>query len=208
MPPAGDSAAERPQTFDEELLLWLGDEPPEVRAADTERIHHIAAELAMGFDALEHSVAHRFIVAETPQAAGDVLRALWRDGVSASVDLLGEATVSAQEADRYASASASENDSHTIRWKRAMALSLAGIRRPWGTICERSPGCWSSTASVSSDRVWFHISTHSSAFSGASAGSTYMSAMNWQLSGPVGWMVAGNATQSSCTSVVVGHMNV
>jgi proline dehydrogenase len=47
-------------------------------------------------------IAHRFIVADTPHAAGDVLRALWRDGVSASVDLLGEATVTAQEADHYA----------------------------------------------------------------------------------------------------------
>jgi uncharacterized protein (TIGR00730 family) len=42
----------RTETFDEELMLWLGDEPPEVRAADTERIHDIAAELAAGFDAL------------------------------------------------------------------------------------------------------------------------------------------------------------
>lgn len=38
------------QTFDEELLLWLGDEPPEVRAADSERIRDVAAELASGFD--------------------------------------------------------------------------------------------------------------------------------------------------------------
>ena len=37
------------QTFDEELLLWLGDEPPEVRAAEGQRIHEIAAEFAMGF---------------------------------------------------------------------------------------------------------------------------------------------------------------
>jgi len=41
-----------PQTFDEELLLWLGDEPPGVRAADSERVRDIAAELARGFDAL------------------------------------------------------------------------------------------------------------------------------------------------------------
>jgi proline dehydrogenase len=47
-------------------------------------------------------IAHRFIVAETPQSAAEVLRALWRDGVGASVDLLGEATVTAAEADRYA----------------------------------------------------------------------------------------------------------
>jgi uncharacterized protein (TIGR00730 family) len=38
-----------PPTFDEELLLWLGDEPPEVRAAEQQRIHEIAAEFAMGF---------------------------------------------------------------------------------------------------------------------------------------------------------------
>jgi uncharacterized protein (TIGR00730 family) len=39
-------------TFDEELLLWLGDEPPEVRAADAERVRDIAVELARGFDSL------------------------------------------------------------------------------------------------------------------------------------------------------------
>jgi hypothetical protein len=42
----------RDPTFDEELLLWLGDEPDGVRAADTERVRDIAAELAHGFDAL------------------------------------------------------------------------------------------------------------------------------------------------------------
>jgi uncharacterized protein (TIGR00730 family) len=39
-------------TFDEELLQWLGDEPPGQRAADAERVRAIAAELARGFDAL------------------------------------------------------------------------------------------------------------------------------------------------------------
>jgi uncharacterized protein (TIGR00730 family) len=39
-------------TFDEELLQWLGDEPPQERAADTERIREIAAEFARGFAAL------------------------------------------------------------------------------------------------------------------------------------------------------------
>jgi uncharacterized protein (TIGR00730 family) len=39
-------------TFDEELLLWLGDESAAVRAADAERVHDIAAEFARGFDAL------------------------------------------------------------------------------------------------------------------------------------------------------------
>jgi uncharacterized protein (TIGR00730 family) len=41
-----------PPTFDEELLLWLGDESAAVRAADAERLHAIAAEFARGFDAL------------------------------------------------------------------------------------------------------------------------------------------------------------
>jgi uncharacterized protein (TIGR00730 family) len=39
-------------TFDEELLLWLGSEPPEVRAADADRVRDIAAEFARGFEAL------------------------------------------------------------------------------------------------------------------------------------------------------------
>ena len=47
-----EAAAAPAQTFDEELLLWLGDEPPNVCAADAERIRDIAAELASGFAAL------------------------------------------------------------------------------------------------------------------------------------------------------------
>ena len=48
-------------------------------------------------------MAHRFIVGESPRAALKALRALHDDGVLLTVDLLGEATVSAAEADRYAS---------------------------------------------------------------------------------------------------------
>src|SRR5690349_19170020 len=47
-------------------------------------------------------MAHRFIVGEDPKAALGVLRDLWKDGVASSVDLLGEATVTAAEAQRYA----------------------------------------------------------------------------------------------------------
>ncbi len=47
-------------------------------------------------------MAHRFIVGESPRAALKALRALHDDGVLVTVDLLGEATVSAAEADRYA----------------------------------------------------------------------------------------------------------
>ena len=49
-----ESTAGHELTFDEELLLWLGDEPPQVRAADAERVRDIAGEFARGFDALAH----------------------------------------------------------------------------------------------------------------------------------------------------------
>jgi uncharacterized protein (TIGR00730 family) len=42
----------REPALDEELLLWLGDEPADVRAADAVRVREIAAEFARGFDAL------------------------------------------------------------------------------------------------------------------------------------------------------------
>ena len=40
------------QTYDEDLLGWLGDEPASIREADARRIRQIAAELAQGFEAL------------------------------------------------------------------------------------------------------------------------------------------------------------
>jgi RHH-type proline utilization regulon transcriptional repressor/proline dehydrogenase/delta 1-pyrroline-5-carboxylate dehydrogenase len=47
-------------------------------------------------------MAHRFIVGETPSAALKSLRHLWEHGAAVSLDLLGEATVTQAEADRYA----------------------------------------------------------------------------------------------------------
>jgi proline dehydrogenase len=47
-------------------------------------------------------MAHRFIVGATPRDATGVLQDLWKEGVASSVDLLGEATVTSAEADRYA----------------------------------------------------------------------------------------------------------
>ena len=47
-------------------------------------------------------MAHRFIVGESPRAALPGITALWRHGIASSVDLLGEATVTPAEADRYA----------------------------------------------------------------------------------------------------------
>src|SRR3954469_22369239 len=47
-------------------------------------------------------MARRFIVGEDPNAALGDLKDLWKDGVASSVDLLGEATVTQPEAQRYA----------------------------------------------------------------------------------------------------------
>src|SRR4051812_35968249 len=47
-------------------------------------------------------MAHRFIVGSSPKDAIGVLKDLWRQGIASSVDLLGEATVTQPEADRYA----------------------------------------------------------------------------------------------------------
>ncbi len=69
-------------------------------------------------------MAHRFIVGESPQAALETIGGLWRGGIATSVDLLGEATVTAAEADRYAQ-----------RCDEALVeLSRAAVRwpeRPW-----------------------------------------------------------------------------
>lgn len=43
---------QREETFDQELLGWLGNQTPEVRVHDAALVRAIAAELAMGFDAL------------------------------------------------------------------------------------------------------------------------------------------------------------
>jgi proline dehydrogenase len=47
-------------------------------------------------------MAHRFIVGESASNAAGTLRDLWKDGIASSVDLLGEATVTPAEAERYA----------------------------------------------------------------------------------------------------------
>jgi proline dehydrogenase len=46
-------------------------------------------------------MAGRYIVGETPEEAVSVLRRLWMRGVASSVDLLGEATVTHEEAQEY-----------------------------------------------------------------------------------------------------------
>src|SRR6201996_6465721 len=84
-------------------LEEVPDAPPPIAAAM--RISHTrAGRAALGAAAaggVRH-LAHRFIVGETPAAALPTLRRLWEQGVASSVDLLGEATVTESEADRYA----------------------------------------------------------------------------------------------------------
>jgi proline dehydrogenase len=86
-----------------DFLEEIPDAPPPIAAAM--RIAHTkAGRTALGAAAaggVKH-MAHRFIVGETPAAAVGVLRGLWDRGVASTVDLLGEATVTAAEADRYA----------------------------------------------------------------------------------------------------------
>ncbi len=86
-----------------EYLREVPDAPPPLAAAM--RISdNRAARTALGAAAAAgvRHMAHRFIVGETPRAALGVLRELWNHGVASSVDLLGEATVTQPEADRYA----------------------------------------------------------------------------------------------------------
>jgi proline dehydrogenase len=88
----------------QEFLREVPDAPPPLAAAM--RISdNRAARTALGAAAAAgvRHMAHRFIVGETPRAAIGVLRDLWNRGIASSVDLLGEATVTQAEADRYAS---------------------------------------------------------------------------------------------------------
>jgi proline dehydrogenase len=85
------------------FLGEVGDAPPPVTAA-MRMGNTKAGRRALGMAAaggVKH-MAHRFIVGESPEAAMGVLRGLWKRGVASSVDLLGEATVTQAEADRYA----------------------------------------------------------------------------------------------------------
>jgi RHH-type proline utilization regulon transcriptional repressor/proline dehydrogenase/delta 1-pyrroline-5-carboxylate dehydrogenase len=64
-------------------------------------------------------MAHRFIVGESPAAALGSIEEQWRHGIATSLDLLGEATVTQEEADRYAA-----------RCREAFE-TLAGAARRW-----------------------------------------------------------------------------
>jgi RHH-type proline utilization regulon transcriptional repressor/proline dehydrogenase/delta 1-pyrroline-5-carboxylate dehydrogenase len=86
-----------------EFLREVPDAPPPLAAA-MRITDNKAARVALGAAAAAgvRHMAHRFIIGETPASALGVLRDLWNHGVASSVDLLGEATVTQSEADRYA----------------------------------------------------------------------------------------------------------
>jgi proline dehydrogenase len=84
-------------------LEEVGERPPPIEAAmrmsgtKTGR-----AALGAAAAAGVRHMAHRFIVGETPEKALKAIRQLWERGTAVSLDLLGEATVTQAEADRYA----------------------------------------------------------------------------------------------------------
>jgi len=88
------------------LVGFLGEveRPPPTIAAAIKLGDSKAGRAALGATAaagVKH-LARRFIVGATPADALPTLRELWNRGSAASVDLLGEATTTAPEADRYA----------------------------------------------------------------------------------------------------------
>jgi proline dehydrogenase len=84
-------------------LEEVDERPPPLEVA-LRMAHSKAAARPLGLAAAAgvRHMAHRFIVGETPHDALDLLQELWREGVGSSVDLLGEATVTVEEAERYA----------------------------------------------------------------------------------------------------------
>jgi proline dehydrogenase len=105
------------------LTGFLGEveEPPPPVAVAMRMGNSRAGRTALGAAAATgvRHMAHRFIVGESPRAALGTLRDLWRGGIASSVDLLGEATVTQSEAQRYAE-----------RCDDALA-TIAGAARDW-----------------------------------------------------------------------------
>ncbi len=104
------------------LLSEVPDAPPPISAA-MRMSGTKAGRTALGVAAaggVRH-MAHRFIVGESPAGAIGVLKGLWERGVASTVDLLGEATVTSAEADRYAARCAD-----AIR-------ELAGVSQRWSS---------------------------------------------------------------------------
>ena len=106
--------------------------PPTSLSAAMKMAHTKAGRVALGAatSAGVRHMAHRFIVGESPKAAAGDLRRMWKRGIATTVDLLGEATVSSEEADRYAArcADALERLSGETRdWPERPALEADSV---------------------------------------------------------------------------------
>jgi len=83
-----------------ELLADAAGSPTAQRA--TKLVNHARRPAALAAATGVEHMAHRFIIGADARDALPELERLWRRGVAATVDLLGEATVTEAEADRYA----------------------------------------------------------------------------------------------------------
>jgi proline dehydrogenase len=85
------------------FLHDVPERPPSLEAA-MRAAHTRAGRVALGAATAAgvRHMARRFIVGESAQGAGRELGEMWSRGMATSLDLLGEATVTAAEADRYA----------------------------------------------------------------------------------------------------------
>jgi proline dehydrogenase len=99
--PACRSSAELVRHL-EELLLEADESPVARRVTRGLRIPPARAIAARTAALGVRRVARRFIVGTDATAALDSIGRLWRRGIATTVDLLGEATVTETEADRYA----------------------------------------------------------------------------------------------------------
>jgi proline dehydrogenase len=105
-------------------------DPGALRAAV--RLAHTRAGRALLGSAVAAGVrhtAHRFIAGETPGGAAATLAGLWSDGIAITLDLLGEAIVSAEEADGYAARCSAALDE----------LAVASATWPSRPLLERDP---------------------------------------------------------------------
>lgn len=103
----------------EELLDDAGDSRIAARSARVVRALPTTVPVAAIAGTAVDRIAERFIVGADAASAVPTIAALWREGVAVTVDLLGEATVTEQEADRY------------FQRCRDAIVTLSGAARSW-----------------------------------------------------------------------------
>lgn len=126
-------ACRTPEEVGRHLGALLGEvaEPAPAVGLARRSVRHRAGRVAAGTLARRgvNRTGRRFIVAQSTREAGAALGRLWEGGVAATVDLLGEATVTDAEADRYATACARALDDLSEaapRWPARPALEHDG----------------------------------------------------------------------------------